>query len=87
MSERPAVDARREHQPRPEIPEVVGQHAQLEAHFVGPEPMTGLFNDHHQVDVGDTVAGRKRGSRVGPMTAFVIATAFGPSRWRGGRYA
>ena len=38
--ERPAVDARRQHEPPLEIPEVVGHHAQLEAHFVGPEPMT-----------------------------------------------
>ena len=35
--ERPGVDSRRQHQPPPEIPEVVREDAQLQPDLVGPE--------------------------------------------------
>lgn len=38
--ERPGLDARRQHQPPPQIPEVVGEHTRLQVHLVGPEPVT-----------------------------------------------
>ena len=38
--QRPALDPLRQPKPPPEIAEVVGQHAQLQSHFVGPEAMT-----------------------------------------------
>ena len=38
--ERPGGDSRRQHQPPPEIPEVVGQHAELEPDLIRPEPVT-----------------------------------------------
>ena len=38
--QRPVVDTLGEHEPPPEVAEVVGQHAQLESDFVAPEPMT-----------------------------------------------
>ena len=38
--QRPAFDPPRQHQPPPQIPEVVGQHAQLQPDLVRPEPVT-----------------------------------------------
>ena len=38
---RPAVDPFREHEPPPQIPEVVGEHAQLQPDLVRAEPVTG----------------------------------------------
>ena len=37
--ERPALDSRRQDQSAPQVAQVVGQDAQLQAHFVRPEPM------------------------------------------------
>src|SRR5262245_22194467 len=34
--QRPVIDLLRHHQPPPQVPQVVGQYAQLQAHFVGP---------------------------------------------------
>ena len=39
--ERPVVDPLRQHQPPPQIPEIAGQHAQLETHFIGAKPTPG----------------------------------------------
>jgi hypothetical protein len=38
--QRPVVDTLGEHEPSPEVAEVVGQHAQLESDFVAPKPVT-----------------------------------------------
>src|SRR5262245_3902808 len=39
--ERPAVDPLGQHETPPEIPQVVCEHAELQAHLIGPEPVTG----------------------------------------------
>ena len=64
--QRPGVDPLREHQPPPEIPEVVGQYAQLQAHLVGPKPVTrewlfsllSLFIWVESTPFGESVEGR-----------------------------
>jgi hypothetical protein len=38
--QRPGVDSLRQHRAAPQLAQVVGQQAQLYAHFIGPEPMT-----------------------------------------------
>ena len=38
--QRPALDPVRQSEPSPQVTQVVGQHAQLQSHFVGPEAMT-----------------------------------------------
>ena len=38
--QRPAVDVFRQYEPPPQIPEVVGEHAQLQPDLVRPEPVT-----------------------------------------------
>ena len=39
VRQRPMLDLPRQHQPTPEVSQVVSDHAQPEAHFVGREPM------------------------------------------------
>ena len=36
--QRPGVDPLRQYQPPPEVPQVVGQHAQLQPDLIRPEP-------------------------------------------------
>lgn len=37
----PVADTQRQHQPPPQIPQVVGNHAHPQAYFVGTEPVAG----------------------------------------------
>ena len=47
--ERPVVDAFRQHQPPPQVAQVVGGHTQPQPHFVRPETMTGQTRHLHRL--------------------------------------
>ncbi len=54
--QRPTINALGEHQPPPEVPEVVGQHAQLQPGLIRPEP---------------ALAARRIGNRFPPPPLFL----------------
>src|SRR5229473_4697958 len=47
--ERPVVDSLRQHQPPPQVPQVVGQHAQPDSYLIGPEMMAAQPRHLHRL--------------------------------------
>src|ERR1022692_4864330 len=47
--ERPVLDSLRQHQPPPQVPQVVGQHAQPESYLIGPEMMAAQPRHLHRL--------------------------------------
>ena len=47
--ERPVVDSLRQHQPPPQVAQVVGQHAQPESYLIGPEMMAAQPRHLHRL--------------------------------------
>src|ERR1019366_6573640 len=47
--QRPVLDSLRQHQPPPQVPKVVGQHAQPESYLIGPEMMAAQPRHLHRL--------------------------------------
>ena len=76
--QRPTLDPVRQSEPPPQVAQVVGQHAQLQSHFVGPEAMTrqprpvrGLFAFFDRSRVGNWRGGSS-GRSLGRIRGFPL---------------